>query len=176
MYLFKYYRESVYIDSLRKTSVSNDIPAMSSVLSENDRYRNVWDHTKAGHHQCAKAITLIMVDMIQMKKENQMIGQSLPRHMLSDTAVVTGLVLVLALSYSWCICALPKILVASPMDGNGVRYSNSADFCLNPHVLKTINHQKLISVSFHSSDKHTTNHSWSTVACIWPAASKTLIN
>ena len=29
------------------------------------------------------------------------------------------------------------------MDGNGVEHSNSADFCLNPHVLSTISLQKL---------------------------------
>ena len=104
-------------------------------------------HTKAGHHWCAKVIALIMVEMIQRKKESQRIGPSLPRHMLSDTAVVTGLVLVLALSYSRCLCALPKLLVASPMERNWVRFSNLADFYLNPHVLKTIYLQKLTSVS-----------------------------
>ena len=28
------------------------------------------------------------------------------------------------------VCALSKVSVASPMDGNGVKHSNSADFCL----------------------------------------------
>ena len=41
---------------------------MSSMLNENDIYRNVRNHTKAGHHQRAKAKALIMVEMIQMKK------------------------------------------------------------------------------------------------------------
>ena len=31
-------------------------------------YRNVYNHNKAGHHQRAKAISLVPVDMIQMKK------------------------------------------------------------------------------------------------------------
>ena len=30
--------------------------------------QNTWNHTKAGQHQCAKAIAFIMVEMIQMKK------------------------------------------------------------------------------------------------------------
>ena len=33
--------------------------------------------------------------------------------------------------------------VASPIDGNGAKHRNSADFCLNPHVLSTISLQKL---------------------------------
>ena len=39
--------------------------------------------------------------------------------------------------------ALSKVSVASPIDGNGANHSNSADFCLNPHVLSTTSLQKL---------------------------------
>ena len=49
--------------------------------------------------------------------------------------------------YCWCLYqgagALSKVSVASPTDGNGAKYSNSADFCLNPHVLSTVSLQKL---------------------------------
>ena len=39
--------------------------------------------------------------------------------------------------------ALSKVSVASPIDGNGTEHSNSADFCLNPHVPSTISLKKL---------------------------------
>ena len=41
---------------------------MSSVLNEKEIYRNACNHTKTGHHQGVKAISLVLVDMIQMKK------------------------------------------------------------------------------------------------------------
>ena len=52
----------------KRISVSQDIPTMSSVLNEKDIHRNVCNHNKAGHQQCAKAISLFPVEMIQMKK------------------------------------------------------------------------------------------------------------
>ena len=61
-------RLSLDLQSGKRASISHDIPAMSSVLNGIDIYRNVCNHTKAGHHQCAKAISLFLSEMIQMKK------------------------------------------------------------------------------------------------------------
>ena len=140
MCLFKSSRDSVWIVSLRKrTSISQDISAMSSVLNEKDIYINICNHTKAEHHQCANAISLPMWKWYKWRKESQRIGPSLPKHMSSGTAIATGLVLPLSSSGSRCSL---KLSVASPIDGNGVKHNNLADFCLKPHGPSTISLQK----------------------------------
>ena len=92
-------RLSVNWQSEKRTSISQDMPATSSVLNEKEIYRNIYNHTKAGHHQCAKAISLALVDMIQMKK-----GEPENWTKLAKTHVIrhTGQVLPLSLSGSRC--------------------------------------------------------------------------
>ena len=64
-----------------------------------DIYRNVCNHTKARHHQCAKAISLILVEKIQMKKGEpdkwtELAKTHVIRHSYSDWSGITAVLII----------------------------------------------------------------------------------
>ena len=72
---------------------------MFSVLNEKNIYINICNHTKAGYHQCAKAISLFLVEMIQMKKGDSENWTTLAkthviRHSYSDWSGITPVLIV----------------------------------------------------------------------------------
>ena len=107
MYLFKSY--SVNWQSEKNNISLTRHPSYVFSTKRKGHTQNVCNHTKAGHQQCAKAILLFPVEMIQMKKGEPENWTKLPKtHVIrhsyshwSGIAAVLTVEYVLSQKYRW---------------------------------------------------------------------------
>ena len=119
----------------------------------------------AGHHQYAKAISLFLVEMMRMKKEEpDNLTKLAKTHVIRRSyshwsGIATDLIIEQVL-----MCSLKSIGGLS--HGRGWSEAQQLSWLLSRPKCAEYNHslQKLTSVSFLSSDQHTPTHSWSTGA------------